>query len=357
MNSQRREALRWSIGLGALAVQANAMSTPGRPKGEYRSAQHEATPASDTAHPLVWRETALLALGTTVWLRLAHEDPLWAGRAMAAAVAAVQRVDDALNLFRPDSAISRLNRDGYLDQPPAELTGVLRSALRAAQVTRGAFDPTVQPLWRTWYEAHLQGRAPTPREMQSRRAQMNWRAVQVTARGIRFAQPGMAITLNGIAQGFAADCAAAALRAHGVRHALLDTGEWLPMGHSEQAPAPWRLAIADTRRPATAGPTHRPLPAVLADGRAIACSSDDKMAFLADRSEHHILDPRTGHSPRTLATVLVAAPSATWADALTKPLFMGNATQAMTLARRLGVDVLVVDKTGRWQASPGWRLA
>jgi FAD:protein FMN transferase len=373
----RREGLRWAIGLGTAAL-------AGRP----------ACAAAAAAATLHWRETAMLALGTTAWLRVGHEDDKVAALALAAAAAAVHRVDAALSLFRPDSAISQLNRAGFLHAPPAELVQALRTALRVARLTAGAFDPTVQPLWRAWYEAHLQGQAPSARELQFKRSQLNWRGVEVSDTLIRLAQPGMALTLNGIAQGYAADCAGAALRQHGVQHALLDTGEWLPLGHSAQEQTPWRLAIADTRTgpridtrtdvpndlpthppaqtratppagsvPATVATPHRAaaqqrrLPTVLADGRAIACSSDAKLAFSADRTEHHILDPRTGHSPRSLATVLVTAPSAAWADALTKPLFMAGAPQAMALAHRLGVDVLVVDKAGRWQASPGWRLA
>ena len=42
------------------------------------------------------------------------------------------------------------------------------------------------------------------------------------------------------------------------------------------------------------------------------------------------------------------------ADPLTKVLFMGTPAQALAQARRWGVDVLVVDKVGRLQASAGW---
>ena len=103
--------------------------------------------------------------------------------------------------------------------------------------------------------------------------------------------------------------------------------------------------------------TTRLLATLLADGCAVACSADDKLTFTADRREHHILDPRSGHSPRQLSMVVVAARSAAWADALSKPLFMGSAEQALVMARRFGVDVLAVEKSGRWRSSAGLRLA
>lgn len=67
----------------------------------------------------------------------------------------------------------------------------------------------------------------------------------------------------------------------------------------------------------------------------------------------NIFDPRTGYSPRELASVTVAAPTCAMADALTKVMFMAGPVRAFDVARQWQVDVLVVDKAGRWRASPG----
>jgi thiamine biosynthesis lipoprotein len=334
----RRRALCWALGLGAWAATGSAL-------------------AEERAAALHWHESASLALGTTIWLRVAHAEAELAERAVAAAMAAVMRVDAALSLFRPDSALSRLNHVGSLESPPPELRAALQLALHTARASGGTFDPTVQPLWSTWYEAHLAGRVPSARELAASRARAGWREIGVDPARIHLARPGMALTLNGIAQGFAADEARAVLRRHGVRHALLDTGEWMPMGRSENGD-PWRLGVG---RPGAAPAEFQTMAPVLAtlraDGRAVACSADDKLTFTADRREHHIIDPRTSHSPRQLAMVVVVASSAAWADALSKPLFMGSAAQALAMARRFGVDVLAVEKGGRWRASAGMPLS
>jgi FAD:protein FMN transferase len=159
----------------------------------------------------------------------------------------------------------------------------------------------------------------------------------------------MAITLNGIAQGYAADLARERLRAHGIEHALLDTGEWAPLGHGPEN-LPWRLAVADPRQPAGA---VQAVVVLQAQGRSVATSSDAHTAFSADLRHHHIFDPRSGESPTQLASVTVAADSCALADALTKVMFMGGIPDALGLAQRWGVDVLAIDKAGRWQASPG----
>jgi FAD:protein FMN transferase len=295
---------------------------------------------------LRWRERALLGFGTTLWLRAAHRDAETVERALDAAVRAIRHVEAQMSLFDPASAVSRLNHDGELRDPDADLLQVLRLAQQVAARSAGAFDITVQPLWQAWEAARRAGRMPTPHELSKARALVGWRGVEVEAARVRLRRPGMAITLNGIAQGYAADLARERLRAHGIEHALLDTGEWAPLGHAP-GEQPWRLAVADPRNAA------QPVVALQARGRSVATSSDAHTTFTADLRHHHIFDPRSGESPAQLASVTVLAHSCALADALTKVMFMGGIADALALAQRWGVDVLAIDKAGRWQASPG----
>jgi FAD:protein FMN transferase len=358
---RRRTFLR--LALGTLA---------GTATGTRQGASATENPAAHEPH---WRERILLGFGTTLWLRAAHAD---AGRAEAglnAAVAAIREVESQMSLFDAHSALSRLNRDGVLHDPSRELLEVLSLALHVCAQSDGAFDVTVQPLMLAWQRAHREARRPSAAELRAARALVGWRGVHIGARRIALRTPGMALTLNGIAQGYAADRAKAALQAHGIGHALLDTGEWAAWGEGPGG-QPWALGVENPRA-AAQGPAgerpSRPLPlaaphraiwprqgdlelAAIARlaGRAIATSSDAHTAYSADLRDHHILDPRAGRSPRELASVSVAAPSAALADALTKVFFMAGGSAALPLAKRWGVDVLVVDKAGRRRASPGF---
>ena len=326
---RRRQWLRLSLGLGAMLGSAASGAI-----------------GSNAATPLQWRERALLGFGTTLWLRAGHASAERAERGLDAAIAAIRHVERQMSLFDPASAVCQLNREGVLHNPHPDLVQVLQLAQQVSQRSDGAFDVTVQPLWLAWQAAQRAGCLPTVGELAAARAQCGWRALAVSPDGIRLQKPGMAITLNGIAQGYASDLARAALQAHGIEHALLDTGEWSALGRSPDA-TPWTLGVANPRS-ATA------LIARLAtDGRAIATSSDAHCIFSADHRHHHIFDPRTGYSPRELASVTVAAPTCAMADALTKVMFMAGPVRAFDVARQWQVDVLVVDKAGRWRASPG----
>ena len=254
-----------------------------------------------------------------------------------------------MSLFREDSALSRLNRDGVLDGAPPELRVVLASARLVAEASQGAFAAPGPPLWRAWARARDEGRLPTPAERRAALARVDWRGVHVDDDRVRLARPGMAVTLNGIAQGWAADRVRAVLAGHGIAHALVDAGEYAMRGH-DAAGGRWTLGLADPRD------ESRLMARLLADGRCVATSSDAQLRFTADGRHHHILDPRSGDSPPALAGVTVAAPSGALADALTKVFFVAGPARAREVARAWDVDALWVAKDGRWQATPGLDL-
>lgn len=285
----------------------------------------------------------MLGFGTTLWLRAAHHDIAQLDRALDAAVQQLLQIDGAMNLFDPDSQISRLNRDGLLRSPSPHLLAVLSASSQVAQRSGGLFDVTVQPLWRCWWEAAQAGRHPRADHLASAMRKVDWRAIDIDRHRIRFARVGMAITLNGIAQGYAAEQTARLLRRHGISQALLDTGEWASLGRNP-AGDDWTLGLEN---PASGRPLLR---LTLPVDHRVAMSSNALQLLGPDH--HHVLDPRSGHSPHALAAVAVVASNAMLADALTKPMFMGDAGQAIRLASTWQVGVVTIDRLGQWTVSP-----
>lgn len=301
------------------------------------------------APALPWRERRLVGFGTALSLKVAHADAGVADEALDDAVRLVRHVEGQMSLFAADSALSRLNRDGVLRDPHPDLLRVLHLAQDVAARSDGAFDVTVQPLWAAFAEAQRCGGLPTADAVAQARTAVGWQGVRLGEDEIRLMRPGMALTLNGIAQGFAADLVRERLRSRGIEHALVNTGEWAALGRAEGGRA-WQLGIADPRQ------AQALLARVAMDGRGVATSSDSETWFSADRRHHHVFDPRTGYSPTELSSVTVAAPSCALADALTKVMLVAGRDGALRLAGRWGVDVLVVDKGGKWQGTDGLKL-
>lgn len=252
------------------------------------------------AAPLTrWRG---IALGAPASIHLAHPE---ADRLIAQALAEIARLEAVFSLHRPDSALARLNAAGRLEAPPFELLDCLSLCGAVHAASGGAFDPTVQPLWRLHAEAHAAGRAPTDGEIKATLPRIGWAGVRSDPQAIAFVRPGMALTLNGVAQGFIADRVADLLAAEGLTDILVNTGEFRALGgHPEGGPWPVRLDDAAAT------------PAPLRD-RALASSGPLGTTFDAAGRVGHILDPRTGRpAPPRWRLVSVTAPRAGLADAL-----------------------------------------
>ncbi len=281
--------------------------------------------------PVRWQGEVLGGVSAmTLW----HPDPDVARRAIRRMLVEVNRLEDIFSLYRPHSQIVRLNRDGALDRPAHALVEVTEESLRIATLSRGAFDPTIQPLWRL----HAAGLASAA-ELEKARALVDHGAVDIGARGLRLARPGMAISLNGIAQGHITDRITTILGNEGFENAMIELGETRALGEASDG-RPFDIGLADPFAPAGIA---RDL--ALAD--AALAVSGGYGTRLKGPGRHHIFDPRTGESANRLAQVAVVSPRAVWADALSTAIYVaGEASARRLLAGYPGSRVMLTRMDG-----------
>lgn len=240
-----------------------------------------------------------IALGAEAEILLAHPD---AEAITTRAAAEIDRLEGIFSLFRTDSALSRLNATGTLEAPPFELLECLALSGRVHAATAGLFDPTVQPLWALYATRYAAGQSPSAQDLSQTLAHVGWDGVSLDEARITL-RPGMALTLNGIGQGYIADKVAELLRAQGLTDVFVNTGEMRALGNTPEG-TPWPVHLT------TGGLVN------LTD-RSLASSSALGTTFDQAGSVGHILHPVTGlpAQPRW-KLVSVSAPSAGVADAL-----------------------------------------
>jgi thiamine biosynthesis lipoprotein len=272
--------------------------------------------------PTIWRG---VALGADASITLGG-DPDRARAAIAAALAAVAEVERAASLHRPGGALPRLNAAGALASPPPDLLGLLTEARAVHALSDGFFDPTVQPLWEA-----LAARAEPGRVAAARRA-IGFDGVAFDAARVAFARSGMALTLNGVAQGWAADRAAEALAAFGYDDALVDMGELRALG-GRPGGGDWRVAAAH--------PSHAEPAALLPLRGRAAATSAPLAARVGPDGAPHVFDPVGAPGPR-LASVTVVAATAARADALSTAAAAAPAALVPALLRRGGAERAVL---------------
>lgn len=272
------------------------------------------------------------ALGARASIRLDHPD---ADRIIVAVRGEIERLEQIFSLYRANSELSRLNRDGELEYPSFEMVELLSLAGAIHQATSGRFDPTIQPVWAMYAEHHASGRVPDAAAIENALRFVGWSGVSVSPRRISLKRTGMALTLNGIAQGYIADKVAAMLRDKALDNILVDTGELYAMGGMPQG-GHWPIQLGTSQAP------HVLRRVRLADG-GLATSAPLGTVFDDAGSIGHIIDSRNGLPAKTIfPLVTVSATTATRADAFSTAFCLMTSEEIETVvASHKDIRVLI----------------
>ena len=279
-------------------------------------------------------------MGTLVNVTVVHPEAARARDLAAAGFDEIDRLEAVFSRHRPDTPVTRLNRDGILADPPAELAAVVRRALHISELTGGAFDPTVAPLLELYRTSFAETAAPpAPAAIEDARGRVGYRHIRLDPGGIGLERPGMSVSLDGIAKGYILDRVVEVLSGAGAAGVMADGGGDIAAGEGEVAGTGWPVGIQHPRDPG------RLLAVIEARNQGVATSGDYMRAHTADRLHHHIVDPRTGASPDQAASATVVAPSAMDADALSTAALVLGPVQGLELLERLEeTEGLIVTK-------------
>ncbi|ACA17279.1 ApbE family lipoprotein [Methylobacterium sp. 4-46] len=297
-------------------------------------------PARADAALVTWQGQAL---GAICKLQIHHEDRAAAESLAARTVQEVRRLEAMFSLYDANSVLVALNRSGIVVAPPPEFVALLRAAESVSRTTRGAFDVTVQPLW-ALYQAHFSrpDADPLGPTQAARRAvlqRIGHDKLLVSPDRVAMRR-GMAVTLNGIAQGFVTDRIIALLRSEGVDKSLVDMGETRVLGTRPDG-RPWQVGIEDPQRP---GQSAAVLPVV---DRAVATSGPYGFRFDPAGCFNHLFDPATGTCADRYQSVTVIARTATAADALSTAFSLMRPQDMPAVARLHGAELVhLIDQRG-----------
>jgi len=224
-------------------------------------------------------------MGTFLTVSIVGED---AARLPRIFMDEVQRLETILSIYRPESEVSRINREA--GRRAVVVSGdafrVIREALRFAAQSGGAFDPTMQPFGYRRVELDPQSRT------------------------VFLTQEAMKLDLGGIGKGFALDRALAAARSAATPESVsADFGGQLLFWHRSGSFGPETVLIEDPAN-GSAVETFQ-----VASNCSISSSSN------AERPGH-LRNPLTGEPAGGNGSVTVVAPTGTQAEALSTAFFV-----------------------------------
>jgi len=280
----------------------------------------------------------------------------------------IERLEDQLSIYRPQSEISNLNRVAPVVPVPVEsgLFGLLEQSLQIYRDTDGAFDITAGPLSKAWGFFRRAGRVPSDEERAAAMQLVGSQFVELDRErmSVRLLKPGMELNLNSIGKGFALDRAAELLVNQGVEDFMFHGGQSSVLARGSQTNTPdqgWTIGLTHPLRP------ELRLAEFYLKDRALATSGTGRQHFLYQGKRYgHLLDPRTGMPAEGVYSATVISSTAAEADALATAFYvMGPAAAAEYCEQHSELAVLMVvpgEKQGTLKlhtaglADDAWRL-
>lgn len=296
-----------------------------------------------------------MLMGTVLQITLADGDAKRFDIAAEKAFDEIKRLEALFSSYMPDSDVSRISSsagNAPVNVSPEVIT-VLRSAVKVAVLSNGAFDPTVGALGKVWGYSGEKRYVPTKEEVGGVLPLVDYRGIIIDGSSMKagLRKKGMVINLGGIAKGYIVSRAVEALKREGVERGIIHAGGDMVVFQKKGAgQSPFKIGIQHPRE-------KRLLGEVEIYNGAVSTSGDYERYFIKDGVRyHHILDPSTGFPADRCRSVTIIAEDPTMADALSTAVFVLGPEKGMALIEGLdGVEGVIVDSNGKVTASTGFK--
>ena len=263
--------------------------------------------------------------------------PIHGGDSALAALDRIEGLESILSVYKPDSELSRLNRNAARspEKVSAEVISILELACQIHGATEGAFDMTAASLSEAWGFARRQGHQPTPEQIEAAISKVGMQHVEFDPSNqmVKFNKEGLQLNSGGIGKGFALDCASDILEGDGIEDFLIHGGQSSVLAKGNRydidSSIGWRVAVSHPDQPKIQ------LGSIRLVNQSLGTSGPANQFFYYNGIRYgHIIDPRTGWPASGMLSVTVLHPSAAWADALATGLYVMGIDQAIAYCER-----------------------
>ncbi len=268
-------------------------------------------------------------MGTVFEIAAYDQSSEHASNAIEKAFQEIVRIDDLFSNYKPDSALSNLNRSAHFhaEKVPPDLYCVIDQSLHFSRLSDGKFDISIAPLVDLW-KAALRGEGtPSQARQEEVRGCVGYEKIELTPPDqISFRSSCLQLDLGAIGKGYAVDRAAEVLHSLGIRDALINAGgsTMLAMGSPPNQTA-WLVHLSD--------PSNKIDPQVMLKDESVSTSEQTAPSLLGNDSAGHIIDPDTGMPLKTVFAVSAVSKTATVSDALSTTLLLLGPTKGMALIK------------------------
>jgi len=275
--------------------------------------------------------------------------------------ARVREIDNLMSVNIPSSDISRINKAAGIDRVKVnkDTFTVIKRAVFYAEISGGAFDPSVGPLVSLWGIGSDNERVPSQEEIEKTLPLINWRNIELDeeTRSVFLNRKSMALDLGAIAKGYAADEAAAIIKNAKVKRAIIDFGGNIVTLGEKKTGTPWKVGIQNPNK--IRGDYFGIIQLNTAEKQTIVTSGAyERFSEINGERYHHILSTVTGYPVKNgLLSVTVIHSDSTHADAISTSLFALGFEKGLELLDFFpGTEAVFVFEDNSVRVTPGVNL-
>ncbi len=276
-------------------------------------------------------------MGTWVSVFIWGDDEANALRGKKLVMDEFARLDQLMSNFHhdgvPDGEVIQINNAAG-DHPIKvgdETYAVIERAIDVSKRSGGVFDITVASFKGLWnFDEGMNDTLPSDADVKKRLAVIGYKDIvmDAKARTVFLRKKGMAITLGGIAKGYAVDKASKLLLDAGFKNFMVQGGGDMYVAGDKDG-SPWSVGIRDPR-----GPRDSMFAVAPIKDHSFSTSGDYERGFVKNgKRYHHILDPRTGYPATASRSVTIRATDAFTADAWSKVMFIDGPKEGMEVIK------------------------
>lgn len=283
-------------------------------------------------------------MGNRFDLAVVGSNELDARAALEKAVLEIQRIEQLLSTYRPDSQTNQINEMAGISPVivDAEVFELIQRAQRISDLTQGAFDLTYGSMDKSlWNFDQKMTQLPSP-ELAKKSVQLiDYQQVELDIhnKSIFLKKRGMRLGFGGIGKGYAADRAKALLVSLGFQHGLVNaSGDLCAWGNKENG-KPWSIGVVHPDQ------SDQIIAHFDLKNSSVATSGNyEKFVVIDGKKYSHTIDPNTGYPIQGIKSVTVFAPFAELADALTTPIAVMGVSIGLDLINQIpGLGCVIID--------------
>ncbi|MCZ2480870.1 FAD:protein FMN transferase [Aquirufa nivalisilvae] len=291
----------------------------------------------------LFKRTDLL-MGNRFDLAVVGSNELDARAALEKAVFEIQRIEQLLSTYRPDSQTNQINEMAGISPVivDAEVFELIQRAQRISDLTQGAFDLTYGSMDKSlWNFDQKMTQLPSP-ELAKKSVQLiDYQQVELDIhnKSVFLKKKGMRLGFGGIGKGYAADRAKALLVTLGFQHGLVNaSGDLCAWGNKENG-KPWSIGVVHPDQ------SDQIIAHFDLKNSSVATSGNyEKFVVIDGKKYSHTIDPNTGYPIQGIKSVTVFAPFAELADALTTPIAVMGVSIGLDLINQIpGLGCVIID--------------